>query len=143
MLFRASILLCVIFLNFSCSFRSLLSPSLALVGGATGAVATGGNPIGAGLGAGLGAGTGSLLAMDDEKREDQEMLVEVLTSGDVNKLVESKLESAKENGFFDGILNEIYGVIKLCVIGCALWFVVPMIYSHWRAKRTEKKWKQT
>ena len=142
MLVRAFILSCAL-LNFSCSFRSLLSPSLALVGGATGAVATGGNPMGAGLGAGLGAGTGALLSMDDEMREDKVMMVEALTSGDVNKLVESKLQNAKEDGFFDGILTEIYGVIKLCVIGCALWFLVPMIYSHWRARKTEKKWNQT
>ncbi len=142
MLRKAFIIISCLFC-FSCSFRSLLSPSLALVGGATGAVATGGNPMGAGLGAGLGAGTGSLLSMDDEMREDKVMMVEALTTGDVNKLVESKLQNAKEDGFFDGILTEIYGVIKLCVIGCALWFFVPMIYSHWRAKRSERKWKQT
>ena len=70
-------------------------------------------------------------------------MVEALTSGDVNALVENKLKNAADEGFFDGVLTEIYGVIKLCVIGCALWFLVPMIYSHWRAKKTEKKWKQT
>ena len=36
-----------------------------------------------------------------------------------------------------------YGVIKLCVIGCALWFLVPMIYSHYRAKKAESKWNKT
>ena len=99
--------------------------------------------MGAALGAGAGSAAGSLMMMDSTAREDKAMMVEALTSGDVNALVENKLKNAADEGFFDGVLTEIYGVIKLCVIGCALWFLVPMIYSHWRAKRTEKKWKQT
>ena len=122
--------------------KSLLPPSLAIVGGAAGAATTG-NPMGAALGAGAGSAAGSLLVMDSTAREDKQMMVEALTSGDVNALVETKLKNAQDEGFFDGVLTEIYGVIKLCVIGCALWFVVPMIYSHWRAKKSEKKWKQT
>ena len=123
--------------------KSLLPPSLAIVGGAAGAATTGGSPMGAALGAGAGSAAGSLIVMDSTAREDKAMMVEALTSGDVNALVETKLKNAQDEGFFDGVLTEIYGVIKLCVIGCALWFVVPMIYSHWRAKRSEKKWKQT
>ena len=123
--------------------KSLLPPSLAIVGGAAGAATTGGSPMGAALGAGAGSAAGSLMMMDSTAREDKAMMVEALTSGDVNALVENKLKNAADEGFFDGVLTEIYGVIKLCVIGCALWFLVPMIYSHWRAKRTEKKWKQT
>lgn len=121
--------------------KSLLPPSLAILGGGAGALT--GSPVAAGLGAGAGSAAGSLIVMDSNAREDKKLMVEALTSGDVNKLVESKLKNAKDEGFFDGILTEIYGVIKLCVIGCALWFIVPMVYSHWRAKRTEKKWKQT
>jgi hypothetical protein len=121
--------------------KSLLPPSLAILGGGAGALT--GNPVAAGLGAGAGSAAGSLIVMDSDAREDKKLMVEALTSGDVNKLVESKLKNAKDEGFFDSILTEIYGVIKLCVIGCALWFIVPMIYSHWRAKRTERKWKQT
>lgn len=123
--------------------KSLLPPSLAIVGGAAGAATTGGSPMGAALGAGAGSAAGSLMVMDSTAREDKQMMVEALTSGDVNALVENKLKNAANEGFFDGILTEIYGVIKLCVIGCAAWFIVPMIYSHWRAKRTEKKWNQT
>ena len=123
--------------------KSLLPPSLAIVGGAAGAATTGGSPMGAALGAGAGSAAGSLMMIDSTAREDKAMMVEALTSGDVNALVENKLKNAADEGFFDGVLTEIYGVIKLCVIGCALWFVVPMIYSHWRARKTEKKWKQT
>ena len=141
MLVRVLFLAACILFGFSCSMKSLLPPSLAVVGGGLGA-ATGSPAAAAGL-AGAGSAAGSLIVMDSNAREDKAMMVEALTSGDVNKLVESRLQSAKEDGFFDGILTEIYGVIKLCVIGCALWFLVPMIYSHWRAKRTEKKWNQT
>jgi len=121
--------------------KSLLPPALAVVGGGIGAAT--GNPVAAATGAGAGSAAGSLIVMDSDAREDKKMMVEALTSGDVNKLVETKLKNAQNEGFFDGILNEIYGVIKLCVIGCAAWFIVPMVYSHWRAKRSERKWKQT
>ena len=133
-------LLLLIACTSGCSLKSLLPSSLAVVGGGVGAI---GSPALAATGAGAGAAVGSILVMDAKEREDKQLMVEALTSGDVNKLVDSKLKSARDDGFFDGILQEIYGVIKLCVIGCALWFIVPMIYSHWRAKRTEKKWKQT
>tara|TARA_X000000950_G_scaffold283818_1_gene385518 strand:+ start:185 stop:604 length:420 start_codon:yes stop_codon:yes gene_type:complete len=134
-------LLLLIACTTGCSLKSLLPPSLAVVGGGVGAI--GGSPALAATGAGAGAAVGTILVMDDKERESKQMMVDALTSGDVNKLVDSKLKSARDDGFFDSILQEIYGVIKLCVIGCALWFIVPMIYSHWRAKKTEKKWKQT
>lgn len=137
---KINVIGCLLLFN-SCSMKSLLSPSLAVVGGAGGAVA--GGPVGAGLGAGLGAGAGSLMEMDTTAREDKLMMVEALSSGDVSKIVDTKLASAKNNGFFDSLLEEIYGVIKLCVIGCALWFLVPMIYSHYRAKKIESKWNKT
>lgn len=123
----------------SCSLKTLLPPSLALVGGGAGALT--GNPIVAGVGAAGGSAAGQLILMDDDKRESEERVLKALTSGDVNKLVEAKLDAAQNNGFFDGILSEIYGVIKLCVIGLGLWFIVPMIYSYWKAKKVEEKWK--
>lgn len=140
-MFVRFILLVLCLSGFSCSMKSLLPPALAVVGGGIGAAT--GNPVAAATGAGAGSAAGSLIVMDSDAREDKKMMVEALTSGDVNKLVETKLKNAQNEGFFDGILNEIYGVIKLCVIGCAAWFIVPMVYSHWRAKRSERKWKQT
>lgn len=134
------ILWCFFLTNCASSLRPLLSPSLAMIGGAGGAVATGGSPMGAMLGAGAGSATGALIAMGDEKREDKAIMVEALTSGDVHGIVESKLKSAKDGGFFDEVLHEVYGVIKLTAIGLGLWFIVPMIYSHYRAKKSEKKW---
>ncbi len=129
---------CFIFVFSSCS-RTLLPPSLAVVGGGIGALT--GNPLVAAGGAGAGAAAGQLLLMDKDKVESEVRVLKALTSGDVNELVNAKLDDAKNNGFFDNVLAEVYGVLKLCVIGLALWFIVPMLYSHWRAKKTEEKWK--
>ena len=118
------------------STKPLLPSALAVIGGGVGAL--GGNPITAGLGAGLGAGMGTLLVQGSDKVESEVRVLKALTTGDVNKVIEAKLESAKDDGFFDGILTEIYGVIKLCVFGLALWILVPMIYTHYR----ERKWKK-
>lgn len=125
-----------IFLFFSsCSYKSLLPPTLAVVGGGVGAVATAGSPMGAGLGAGLGAGAGSLLLLDKSKDQSEELVIEALTKDGANALINAKLESAKNNGFFDGVLAEVYGVLKLCVIGLALWILVPMLYTHYHARK--------
>lgn len=133
------ILICTFFVSGCKSWRPLLPPSLAVVGGGVGAI---GGPGTAAVAAGAASAAGSLIIMDSEKREDKQVMVEALTSGDVQKLVDHRLESAKNNGFFDGILEEVYGVIKLTAIGLGLWFFVPMAYSHYRARKTEKKWKQ-
>ena len=136
-MFRLACCFIICLLVVSCSLRSLLPPSLAVVGGGAGAI---GGPATAAVGAGAGAAAGHLILMDETAREDKKVMVEALTSGDVEKLVEHRLTKAKDEGFFDSVLTEVYGVIKLTAIGLALWFLVPMIYSHWRAKKTEKKW---
>jgi len=128
----------VFFFFSSCSsYKSLLPPTLAVVGGGVGAVATAGSPMGAGLGAGLGAGAGSLLLLDKSKDQSEELVIEALTKDGANALINAKLESAKNNGFFDGVLEEVYGVLKLCVIGLALWILVPMLYTHYHARKNK------
>ena len=135
---KSVLILCLSFFS-GCSLKSLLPPSLAVVGGGVGAIS--GNPAVAAVSAGAGAAAGHLIIMDEDKREQQQQVIDALTTGDVSELVDAKLDAAKNNGFFDGVLTEVYGVLKLCVLGLALWILVPMIYSHWRAKRTEEKWK--
>lgn len=128
----------IFFFFSSCSsYKSLLPPTLAVVGGGVGAVATAGSPMGAGLGAGLGAGAGSLLLLDKSKDQSEELVIEALTKDGANALINAKLESAKNNGFFDGVLEEVYGVLKLCVIGLALWILVPMLYTHYHARKNK------
>ena len=123
-------------LNSGCSWHKLYPTMGAVAGGAAGAALAG--PGGAALGAGAGAGAGSLLSAGDEA-EDAQATIRALTTGDVDKLVSQRLEKAKNNGFFDGIKEEIYGAMKLMVIGLAAWFLIPLAYSHYRAKKTERK----
>lgn len=118
--------------------KSLLPTALAVGGGAVGALS--GNPLVAGVSAGAGASAGHLIVMDEDKKQQTQQVLDALTTGDAQKLIDAKLDEAKNNGFFDGILSEVYGVIKLCVIGLALWILVPMIYSYWKAKKVEEKW---
>ena len=87
----------------SMSFKPLLPATLGVVGGGIGAL--GGNPVTAGLGAGLGAGAGTLLVQGSDKVESEVRVLKALTTGDVNKVVEAKLDEAKDNGFFDGVSN--------------------------------------
>jgi hypothetical protein len=123
-------------LNTGCSFHKLYPAMGAVAGGAAGAALAG--PGGAALGAGAGAGAGSLFSAGDEAEEAQ-ATIRALTTGDVDRLVALRLEKAKNNGFFDGIKEEIYGVIRLTVLGLAAWFLLPLAYSHYRAKKTERK----
>jgi len=115
------------------SLKPLLPASLAVVGGGVGAL--GGSPATAALGAGLGAGAGTLIVQGSDKVESEVRVLKALTTGDVQEVVNAKLQDAKEDGFFDHIFTEIYGVLKLCVIGLALWILVPMIYTHWHTKK--------
>ena len=119
------------------STKPLLPTGLAIIGGGVGAI---GGPVSAGVGAGLGSAAGHLVLNGSEKAESEVRVLKALTTGDVEGLVSAKLEAAKDEGFFDGILSEIYGVIKLCVIGCALWVLVPMGYTHWREKKQKETW---
>lgn len=135
---KSTLVACLFFFS-GCSLKTLLPPSLAVVGGGVGAMS--GNPAVAAVSAGAGAAAGHLIIMDEDKRVQQEQVITALTTGDANALIDAKLNAAKNNGFFDGVLTEVYGVIKLCVIGLAAWILVPMIYSHWRAKKSEEKWK--
>lgn len=135
---KSTLVACLLVFS-GCSMKSLLPPSLAVVGGGVGALS--GNPAVAAVSAGAGSAAGHLIIMDEEKREQQSQVIKALTTGDANALIDAKLDEARNNGFFDGVLTEVYGVLKLCVIGLALWFLIPMLYSHWRAKKSEEKWK--
>ena len=68
---------CFIFVFSSCS-RTLLPPSLAVVGGGIGALT--GNPLVAAGGAGAGAAAGQLLLMDKDKVESEVRVLKALNS---------------------------------------------------------------
>jgi len=123
----------LVFSGCKMSMKPLLPATLGVIGGGVGAL--GGSPVTAGLGAGLGAGAGTLIVQGSDKVESEVRVLKALTTGDVQEVVNAKLADAKKDGFFDHIFTEIYGVIKLCVIGLGLWILVPMIYTHWQTKK--------
>ena len=108
----------------------------SVVGGAGGA-AMGGIP-GAALGAGAGWGAGKAYAVvkDNENLTEQ---VKALTTGDIDKLVELKLEEKKESGFFDSILGEVYDFLTLALLALVAWNVVPLLYTWMSNKKVHKK----
>ena len=93
-----------------------------------------GGPGGAAIGAGVGYGVGKGTYYYVENKG----LIKTISEGDVEKLVQQGLENAKDNGFFDGILDEVYGLIKLCVIGLALWVAIPLLYTRHVHKKTKE-----
>jgi hypothetical protein len=115
--------------------RSFYPLAGSVAGGATGSL---GGPVTAGLGAGAGWAAGEI-AKGNKDLEEAHETIEALTTGDVDKLVQQKLEEARDGGFFDGILDEVYGFLKLCIIGVALFFIVPLLYT----RHVHKKQKET
>ena len=122
------------------SFRSLYPIGGAIVGGGIGSL---GGPGGAALGAGAGAAVGEILEGDgelsDAKEEVEEAkeVIEALSKGDVDKLVQLKLEEQK--GTFDKVIDGIYRILWLLGIAAALWFILPIIWAKWHVRKTVKK----
>ena len=94
----------------------------AILGGGAGSF---GGPVTAAMGAGAGATAGQLLAGDKELKKAKEE-IKALSTGDVNKLVQMRMEEAKDGGFFDSVLDGVYSFIKLALLGLVLWNVVPI-----------------
>ena len=99
----------------------------ALLGGAGGA-AIGGVP-GAAIGGASGAAAGQILAKDREATKLKDH-IKALSTGDVNKLVELRMEEAKSSGFFDSILDEFYSLMKLVCLGLILWTGIPIVWTY-------------
>jgi hypothetical protein len=114
----------------------------AVIGGGIGSI---GGPGGAALGAGAGAAVGEILEGDGELKDVKEEVVEAreviqaLSSGDVDKLVQKKLEEQKDAGFFDSILDGIYNILFIAAIIITLWIAIPMWYTHYVVKKKIKK----
>lgn len=117
-----------------CSIKKFYPLGGAVLGGAAGGV---GGPVSAGLGAGAGWTVGELARGDADLKEAQQT-IKALTTGDVDALVLKRLEDAKQGGFFDSMLDEVYGLLQICVIGLTLWIAVPMLYTrHVHKKQKE------
>lgn len=109
-------------------------PGLGATGGA--AIGSVGGPGGAAGGAAIGWGVGEISKYVEEN-EHLATQVKALSEGDVEQLVANQLDAAKDNGFFDSILNEIYGLLKIGLVGVILWNVIPIIYTRYVHKKAK------
>ena len=122
----SKILLAMTLLCAGCRLSTIYPMSGAVVGGGVGSV---GGPATAAAGAGLGYAVGEIARQEDENLAT----IEALTEGDVSKIIEQQIKS--EGGFFDQILTEVWGVLKLCAIGGILYTIVPMLYTRYIHKK--------
>ena len=122
------------FLMTSCASLYPLGGSIV---GATGGAAVGGVP-GAAVGAGIGWGAGKGVQVVKENKDLKEE-VDAYSKGDVEKLVQLRLQEAKEGGFFDSILEGVYDFIMLVLIILVAWNVLPIVYTFLSNKKIHKK----
>ena len=123
-----ALLITMTFFATSCSMHQMYPVGGAIVGGGAGSVA---GPVGGALGAGVGYGAGKIASLTSEKRE----LIGALSEGDVSKLVELQMQEAKQSGFFDSILDEFYGLLKVVCVLVILWNLVPILYTRYVHKK--------
>jgi hypothetical protein len=135
--------LLTVFGSFMGCSKASFYPALGATGGA--AVGSLGGPGPAAGGAALGWGVGEVAKYTEENAHLTKQ-VKALTEGDIKQLVNNQLDESMDNGFFDSMLTEIYGLLKVCLIGVVLWNVIPIIYTryvHKKAKNTVSNEKTT
>ncbi len=132
------ILFSLVLLGFGSFFNGCSKASFYPALGATGGAAVGslGGPGTAAGGAALGWGVGEVSKYVEENKHLTDQ-VKALSEGDVQQLVKNQLDESMDDGFFDGMLTEIYGLLKLCLVGVVLWNVIPIIYTRYVHKKTK------
>ena len=131
-LFSLCFLVCIGFFT-GCSKASFY-PALGATGGA--AVGSLGGPGAAAGGAAIGWGVGEVSKYMEENQHLTAQ-VQALSEGDVEQLVKNQLDESMDNGFFDGLLTEFYGLLKVCLVGVVLWNVIPIIYTRYVHKKAK------
>ncbi len=131
-----AILLLVIVLLTSCKMSSWYPAIGSVAGGASGAIA---GPMGGAAGAGLGYGAGKTAQMMTEN-EDLKNTVELLSKGDVDRLVQLGLEKGMEqhkSGFdeFTSYIKKIL-IIAACLLGAYL--TIPIFVARKTAETCSK-----
>ena len=122
------------FISSGCSISSMYPAAGATIGGSIGGVAGGGNPVTAGAGALAGYSAGKAAQAVTKHKAT----IQALSEGDVSELVKQGLVQAKKDGFFDGIVSEFYGLLKLVCIGLIGWNAVQLVL-HYFLKREVRK----
>lgn len=129
---------CITLLLFGgCSLKNFYPLAGAVGGASAGSL---GGPVTAGLGAGAGWAAGEIAKGNEDLEEAQET-IQALTTGDVDALVELKLQEKKDSGFFDSILDGVYDILKIGVIIIAAWMIVQLWISrhiHTKVKKNEE-----
>ena len=120
--------------SFTGCSKASFYPALGATGGA--AVGSLGGPGAAAGGAAVGWGVGEV-AKYTEQNAHLTKQVKALTEGDIKQLVNNQLDESMDNGFFDSMLNEIYGLLKLSLIVVVLWNVIPIIYTRYVHKKAK------
>ena len=131
-----AILLLVLVLLTSCKMSSWYPAIGSVAGGASGAIA---GPMGGAAGAGLGYGAGKTAQMMTEN-EDLKNTVELLSKGDVDRLVQLGLEKGMEqhkSGFdeFTSYIKKIL-IIAACLLGAYL--TIPIFVARKTAETCSK-----
>tara|TARA_R110002020_G_scaffold152174_4_gene329858 strand:+ start:1544 stop:1954 length:411 start_codon:yes stop_codon:yes gene_type:complete len=114
-----------------CSVSSIYPAAGATLGGSVGSL---GGPALGGAGALAGYSAGKAAQVGVKHKET----IQALSEGDVSELVKQGLVEAREDGFFDGIVSEFYGLLKLACIILICWNALPLLYT-WLLKREVKK----
>lgn len=115
----------------ACSVSSIYPAAGATLGGSVGSL---GGPVTAGAGALAGYSAGKAAQVATKHKET----IEALSKGDVSELVKQGLVQAKKDGFFDSLVSEFYGLLKLACIILICWNALPLLYT-WFLKREVKK----
>ena len=121
--------------QFGCS-KATFYPLAGSVGGATVGALGGPGPAAGGAALGWGVGKGAQLMEENKGLANK---AKALSEGDVQKLVQLQLDEKMDDGFFDSMLDEVYGFLKLCLIGVILWNVVPLIYTRYVHNKSKIK----
>ena len=126
------LLMAMILLTTSCSISSFYPAAGATAGASLGSLS--GNPmVGAASGlAGYSAGKAAQVATEHKET------IQALSKGDVSELVKQGLVQAKADGFFDSLVGEFYGLLKLACIILICWNALPLLYTY-LLKREVKK----
>ena len=103
------------------SCQSMVRLGAAMSGAAAGAL---GGPSTAAVGAGVGVAAADLYLQEDEI-EEQEEQIKALTIGDVT----GALDVAQE-----GILDQVYSLIKLVVLAIIVFVSLSLLYT-WKRKK--------
>ena len=121
-------MICLLATTSGCSPSALYPLGGAVAGASAGGIA---GPAAAAGGAALGwtLGKGGQLMTDNRNLADT---VDAMTKGDVAGMVSAGMKSQK------GLIDEVYYLMKLALVGVVLWNLIPILYTRYVHKEHKK-----